>query len=257
VTYPRTLPPGNRLAGTPGSVVAQDHDDLTNALADVYTELGTAPHGGSADLTARLTAIEASIATNTSAIAAGLTQALVDALLERPASGLETFPARMDDATRSSVTMTSGTSRFTMFTAYRDLAATQVLIYSGGGSAGAGLTTAIIQVHSVAANGDLARLGAITSDTTLFNATHTAYTRSLTSTVNFVKGNRYAAEVLIAGTTMPQLAGAVIFDANVTGNNLAGLAPRVGATATGGPSASYSNASLTNIGIRPYFLFLP
>jgi hypothetical protein len=65
------------------------------------------------------------------------------------------------------------------------------------------------------------------SDTTLFAATNTAYTRSLAtaggypSTYTLVAGTRYGAAVIAVGTTAPNFAGRVIVTA------VGGLTPRM------------------------------
>lgn len=58
MAYPPTTPPSNRLTTNPGSLPAQDHDQLTVAVNDIVTELGSTPKGAAASLSARLNAVE-------------------------------------------------------------------------------------------------------------------------------------------------------------------------------------------------------
>lgn len=102
-------------------------------------------------------------------------------------------------------TMTSGTLLLTYFTAQKTETSTRVITRTGG-TAAAGLTTGAVGVYSF--DGTTFTLQASVSDTTLWAATNTAYTRNWSSPFAKVAGQTYAFAALAAGTTMPSLCGA-------------------------------------------------
>lgn len=114
-------------------------------------------------------------------------------------TGQETIPGARALNSSNTIGMTSGSSRLTYFTARKSGAYTSIKLFSGS-TVSSGLTIARAAIHSVASNGDTTVLASTTNDTTLFAATNTAYTKSLSATVNLVRGNRYAFELLELGT---------------------------------------------------------
>jgi hypothetical protein len=167
-------------------------------------------------------------------------------------SGEEAIPRAY--ATAGAAT-SSQTLRLTYFTARRTEAITQVRVSSAGQAAAATPTLCRMGVYSEAANGDLTLVAAITSDTTLWAAVNSAYTRTLTSTFNKVAGQRYAAAVLVVtATTPPSFTGLSTADTTTFR-----LAPAIGGAVAGQSDlpATVANASIGLTGIIPQVIFLP
>jgi hypothetical protein len=125
----------------------------------------------------------------------------------------------------SSVAATTGNIIFTMFAASSNMTVSQVTVASS--SAASGLTLARMGLYSF--NGTTATLLARTaSDTTLFTAPTTVYTRSFNTTggypasYNLIAGETYAIGVICVGTVTPNLYGGAGV-ATVIG----GLPPRI------------------------------
>jgi hypothetical protein len=96
---------------------------------------------------------------------------------------------------------TNGFLRLTYFTARKTETITQIRVLTGATGA-VGATSALIGVYSVnPVNGDLSLLASV-SDTSLFATAQTAYTRTLSSSVSKVRGQRYAIGFLVVGTTV-------------------------------------------------------
>jgi hypothetical protein len=163
---------------------------------------------------------------------------------------------RADVFSNNVVLGTSGTLRLTYFTPAKPLAATQVRVATGGTAAAATPTLCRIGLYSVAANGDLTLVGSTANDTTLFAATTTAYTRSLTATANLAAGTRYAMGiVVVSGVTLPSFAGQI----PSLPNTETALAPALSASVTGQPDlpSSLAVASIQfNTAQRFYGVFL-
>lgn len=117
-------------------------------------------------------------------------------------------------------TFASGTLLLTYFTARKTETITQVTLFTGG-IAAAGLTSARIAVYSVDGSGNLTQLVATTSDTSLFNAPNSGFTKTFSSSFSKVAGAQYACAVLVIGSTMPTLVGSIGFSA------LTSIAPRL------------------------------
>jgi len=140
-------------------------------------------------------------------------------------TGQETFSKRLAQST-TGTTMTTQILRLSYFTARKTETSTQVRVLSGGTAAGATPSLARIGLYTIAANGDGTLAASITSDTALFAATSTAYTRSWSSSIGMVAGNRYALGVLVVtAATAPVLLSNVVGVASE-----AGVAPIVGGT---------------------------
>jgi len=142
----------------------------------------------------------------------------------QPASALDVYP-RGECATGNSGG-TSGQIFFIFFTPTVSFTVSAIT-YVSGTIAGAGLTLARMGLYTY--DETTATLVARTaSDTTLFNSTNTAYTRSLAATAGSYPstytcnaGTRYGAAVVAVGTTAPNFAGRTI----VTG--VGGQTPRM------------------------------
>lgn len=122
-------------------------------------------------------------------------------------------------------TLTSGSMQLTFFTPLVTRTITQITV-STGGTAAAGLTLARCGLYTFDES-TATLVAAIASDTTLFTAANTVYTRSLStggglpSSYTLTAGSRYGLAVLVTGTTMPNIIGF-----SSTGFNLATLSPR-------------------------------
>jgi hypothetical protein len=113
--------------------------------------------------------------------------------------GTETIPGARAFNSSNTIAMATGTSRLTYFVARKTEAWTQVKVFSGS-TVSSALTVARLAVHQVNSDGSTTVLATTTHDGALFAATSTAYTKSLSGTVNAVRGNHYALELLLVGT---------------------------------------------------------
>jgi hypothetical protein len=148
----------------------------------------------------------------------------------------------------ATVSLPTGQMRLGYFTARRSEAITQLRAYSGS-TAATSVTLARMGIFSVASNGDLTLLHSTTSDTSLFTATSTAYTKALNTTFNKVVGTTYAVGILVvcSGTT-----GTVIGVSTPTASPTS-LAPRLSGLVTGQSDlpASVAAGSVSNSGFLP------
>jgi hypothetical protein len=126
-----------------------------------------------------------------------------------PPTAVETFP-RM---TIGFLNVTNGSALYSFFTPLTTVTVSQITMLSGG-TAAAGLTLARMGLFTYEESTSTATLVArCASDTTLFAATRTAYTRSFDTAGSFpssyqlVAGTRYGIALLCVGTTMPTIQG--------------------------------------------------
>lgn len=196
--------------GTTGQVLAKTSD---SSYATSWTSLQQS----------QVTNLVTDLASKSSTVSAmaGQSSTLVDA-----------FPRNQ---IRSECVVTQNRVWLSFFTPAENATVTQVSMHSGA-IPSAGLSGARMGLYIVEEN--LATLVAQTaSDTTLFNATNTLYTRlfdtanGYPSNYTLVAGQRYALGFWLAGTTMPTILGAVNLSAAI--NN---LQPRLSGTSvfTGG-----------------------
>lgn len=167
-------------------------------------------------------------------------------------TGQETVPRWLS---ASNVALGLGTNRLTYFTARKSEISTQVRLNSGS-TAAASLTLCRIGLYSVdPATGDLTLIASTPSDTSLFIAANTVYTKSWSSPVSLIAGTRYALGVIVTGTTPPTLAGIAV---NIPGNEPA-QPPKISAmlTAQSDLTTPITNASLTNQAQLVYAVLLP
>jgi hypothetical protein len=127
----------------------------------------------------------------------------------QPASALDVYPR--GEAVSTGVAQGSGTIFFVYFTPSVSFTASAITMVSGT-TAAAGLTLARMGIYTM--DETTATLVARTaSDTTLFTAASTAYTRSLSTAGGFPAsytlnaGSRYGVAVISVGTTAPLYAG--------------------------------------------------
>jgi hypothetical protein len=146
-----------------------------------------------------------------------------------PASVVDVF-ARGESAVNT-LSMTSGTVKITFFTPAVTATITQLTGVSGN-TAASGLTLARLGLYTF--DETTATLVARTaSDTTLFAAINTAYSRSLNATGGYptsytlTAGVRYGFAIITVGTTMPTITGRQI------GTGVASLAPRMSGDSSG------------------------
>jgi hypothetical protein len=139
-----------------------------------------------------------------------VTTTALHARLSMPTTAVETFP-RM---AVSFLVMTSGSALHSFFTPLTTVTVSQITMLSGA-TAAAGLTLARMGLFTYDESTGTATLVArCASDTTLFNSTRTAYTRSFDSssggfpaTYTLTAGTRYGIALLCVGTTMPTIQG--------------------------------------------------
>ncbi len=106
----------------------------------------------------------------------------------------------------------TSTLRLTYGTAPATKSYTKMRMGTGATAAAATPSLARFGVYSVAANGDIALVAAIASDTTLFAGTNAMYERSFTAPFDAVAGQRYAiGVVVVTGATAPALKGNVLW----------------------------------------------
>jgi hypothetical protein len=169
------------------------------------------------------------------------------------ASGDASMPR---DFTFSQVTMTSQLLRLSFFTAKSSYTATQVRLLSGTTAAGATPSLVRAGIYSVAVNGNITLIASTASDTALFAAATTVYTKSLSASVDIVKGTRYAlGELVVTAATAPTVPGASV---GLNGSECA-VAPRLCATLASQSDlpSSVVNASLGQTTSRIYGVVLP
>ena len=153
--------------------------------------------------------------------------------------------------TSATVTQTTGLLRFTYFTAKSSTVRTNLNLYSGSTAAAATPSLVRAGVYSVdAATGDLTRVATIASDTSIFAAANTLYTRALEASWTPVAGARYAfALLVVTAATAPTQNGGVIGSTTLT--SIAALSPRLAASLSSQSDlpTSATDASLTNQGV--------
>ncbi len=113
------------------------------------------------------------------------------------ATGESTMSRRYITGTGTSA---DGTMTLGYFTSRKSETVTQVKTITGP-QAQVGATLCRVGLYSVDDAGNLSLQAATPTDTTLWLAANTAYTRSFTSSYNTIRGNRYAIGVLTKGAT--------------------------------------------------------
>jgi hypothetical protein len=158
-----------------------------------------------------------------------VTNAAILARLSMPTTAVETFP-RMTIS--QGLALSSGNVLYSFFTPLTTLTVSQVTILSGS-TAAAGLTLArmgLVTYDEVTGTATL--VAQTTSDTSLFAATRTAYTRSFSTdggfpaTFTLTAGTRYGVALLCIGTTVPTIQG------NAGLAEMSALTPRLSAVRT-------------------------
>jgi len=134
------------------------------------------------------------------------------------------------------VTAVAGQALLSFFTPTATITVSQIAMCTYT-TAAAGLTLARMGIYTYTEGGSATLVARTASDTTLFAATNTTFTRSLDtaggypSSYTLNAGTRYGVAYICVGTTQPQLVGRVVFTA------AAALSPRV----SGSSSTSLSD----------------
>jgi hypothetical protein len=143
------------------------------------------------------------------------TYATLATAANQPSSALDVYPR--GEATTGNSGATSGQIFFIFFTPTVSFTVSSITFVSGT-TAGASLTLARFGLYTFDET-TVTLVARTASDTTLFAATNTAYTRSLATTGGYPAtytcnaGTRYAAAVIAVGTTAPNFAGRAIVTA--------------------------------------------
>jgi hypothetical protein len=136
--------------------------------------------------------------------------------------------------------LTSGITWWTFFTPQKTITVSQIAMATQGNAA-SGLTVAKFGLYTF--DETTATLVAkTTSDTTLFNATYSVFTKSFDgspATYTLQAGTRYGVAVLLVGTTMPVLVAANIPSALPT------ITPRIHGWRSGQSDLLSTNTSFT------------
>jgi len=216
VSYATTASfPATGLAGL--LYLSSDTSKLYRWESTIYVEVASVATSVSA---ADLTSGTLPDARLSSAIA---TYAGMTANANQPSSVVDAF--FRGEAGINTLAMTTGTIKVTFFTPLVTTSITQITFVSGN-TAASGLTLGRFGLYTW--DETTATLVARTaSDTTLFAAINTAYSRSLDSTGGYptsytlTAGVRYGIAMLVVGTTMPTIVGRQI------GTGAASLTPRM------------------------------
>lgn len=170
------------------------------------------------------------------------------------ATGEATIPR--DLASNTAVTLVgSGTVIFTFFTARKTESINNLRMICGGTAASATPTLVRAGVYTLASDGALTLGPAIASDTSIFAAANTSYTRALTATWSKIADVRYAIGLLVVSSqTMPTGVGVVPLIAAEMAQP-----PRGGAILTGQSDlpSSVAAASLVDNARRLYVAMTP
>jgi hypothetical protein len=140
--------------------------------------------------------------------------------LGRLAGAQETMP-RWAATNGTNNTMVSGAVRFAYFVAEASQTVAHLSLTCGGTAAGATPTLVRYGLYSVDSAGNLTQLAQTASDTTIFAAAQTSYSRTITATA-LTQGQQYCiAAIVVTAATAPTAQGALI-----VGNDGA-LSPRL------------------------------
>ena len=155
------------------------------------------------------------------------------------------------EVTNGNVNISNGNVSLVFFTPLQTITVSQITMVSGTSTAASGLTFAQMGLYTY--DETTATLVArCASDTTLFTAINTAYTRSFNTTGGFPAtytlqaGVRYGVAVLLTGTTMPVFAGKGV------PAGMLGLTPKTAMTINGQTSLPTSSTSLQITANHPF-----
>lgn len=146
--------------------------------------------------------------------------------------------------------------RLTYFRSHRTEPITQVLTATSSTAASGG-TLCRVGVYKEETNGDLTLVASTPTDTALWIAANTSYTKAFSATWNKIAGQRYAMGILFVGTTAPTYVGASVSAGTFGPTEL--RSPRIAAILSSQADlpASILNASLTTGGPCIFGEFIP
>lgn len=153
----------------------------------------------------------------------------------------------------------SGGVYLTFFRAPKSETVANIKMVSGTTAAGATPTLVKYALFSVAANGDITRIGITASDTGIFAAASTAYTRALLAGAAVVAGSIYASAMLcVTAAAAPSVISTPGVSAGSSGA-LGLISPKLCGIvlAQADIAASYTNAQITQATPRYYAELTP
>lgn len=171
-------------------------------------------------------------------------------------TGQETFPREY--AASNSPTFTSGNIGLTFFTARKSETSTQVRVVTGSTQAAATPTLCRIGLYTIDASNAGTLVASVASDTALFAAAATVYTKSWSVSIAMTAGQRYALGVIVvSGAAVPTYIGQLISSSSVTTETA--TAPLLCARISGQTDlvGSFVAGSLVNTNNRLYAAILP
>lgn len=187
--------------------LASDTSRIHQWTGSVYVEVGAA---GNAPPHASSHATGGSDAITPASIGAATYEKIKQQIFNYPTTGIDVYPR---GEVVANVAQQPGIVLYTFFTPTETLTVSSITAATAS-IAGAGLTLARMGLYTFDESVPSATLVARTAnDTTLFNATFTAYTRSFDTTGGYpasytlVAGSRYGVAVFSTGTTVPNYAG--------------------------------------------------
>lgn len=155
----------------------------------------------------------------------------------------------------STVTTGNGILRLTYFVARKGETITQVRTMSGA-TAQVGATMCKVGIYSEDSSGNLTLVGSTANTTTLWAATNTAYTTSLSASFAKTRGTRYAVGILVVGSsTAPTMNGNLV----PTAGTETSLSPRLSALFGGQTDlpSSVAVGSLSDSTVQHYAALVP
>jgi hypothetical protein len=205
--------------------LASDDSRAYQFVGGLYVEVGVSG-GGVALGDGSVTTAKIADAAVTDAKIASVAATKLSGLLgffNSSATVIDTIPRNVQNTAHG---LASGSVLLAFFTPLVTRTITQITVGTGS-TAAAGLTLARLGLYTFdESNATL--VAAVASDTTLFAAANTAYTRSLStggglpSSYTLTAGSRYGLAMLVIGTTTPSIIGL-----SSSGFNLTPLSPRI------------------------------
>lgn len=166
----------------------------------------------------------------------------------RLAAGCTNQPRELGMATQ--LALVSGDLFLSYFKVPAGFTAANIAFYSGGTAAGATPTLVEYALFTVASNGNLTRIAAVTSDTGIFAAPNARYPKAFGAPVALLEGQVYATGLLLTtAAALPTVLSAPGVGATAAA---AAQAPRLMGRVTGQTAiaATYTSASVVNTGTR-------
>jgi hypothetical protein len=208
--------------------LAEDTSRLYQWESPNYVEVGTSGGGIATTSASDLTSGTLPDARLSSAVAL---HSQINTTLGQAADVIDAIPRT---ASAAGVTAVAGQALMAFFTPVTTITVSQIAMSTANGAVAAGLTLARMGIYTYTEGGTATLVARTASDTSLFAATNTTYTRSLDTTGGYPStytlnaGTRYGVAYICVGTTQPQLIGRNVLTA------VAVLSPRLsGGSSTG------------------------